>query len=520
MKKFLKIIFQLLLVLLLVVGLFVFWNVKDRHSGYEVDLFQKPKKSNYLKAGFSALRISPRITDTWKDANGDAQYNPEDGDQFEDNNSNGKFDPVWMAGFQNRRPANGIHDDLWARCMMIDDGNFKLAVVALDLIGFGSDEVIAIRKKVAQLVKVDYTIVCSTHTHEGPDVLGMWGAEEYRSGVDEAYKEYVINQAAASVKEAVAKSRPAKIRFAKDEKGAANLAGDTRKPYVFDPTISILQAIDSETKETLGTFTCWSNHPETTWNKNLLISSDFPHFYREAMEKGVVRNDSLLMEGLGGTAVYVSGSIGGLITTHPDIGIRDQFDQQVYTEPSFKKARAQGEKLARLSLNALNNNASRSLVKGAIRLRAKTLHLPLDNNLFKLAASIGVLDRGMTGWMKVRSEICYWKLGPASFLHHPGEIYPEIIHGGVEHPEGQDFNIAPIEEPPIKMAVKSEYPFYVGLSNDMVGYIIPKSEWDEEPPFLYGESESPYGEINSLGPNTAPILHQELIKLIHQIEKK
>ncbi len=519
MKKFFSILLKLILVLLLAVAIFVFWNVKDRHSGYAINMHQKPIKSGFLKAGFSALRINPKIIDTWTDANNDAQYNPDDGDTFSDNNNNGKFDPVWIAGFQNSRPANGLHDDLWARCMLINDGDFTIAVVALDVIGFGSDEVISIRKKVAELAAVDYTIVCSTHTHEGPDVLGLWGSSEYKSGVDPAYKEYIINQAASAVKTALQNARPAKIRFAKEEQGAANLAGDTRKPFVFDPTIALMQAIDKETNETLGTFTCWSNHPETTWNKNLLISSDFPHYYREAMERGMMREDSVLVEGMGGIAVYVSGSIGGLITTHPEVGIRDQFDNEVYTKPSFEKARAQGEKLAKLSMGALNNNASRSLVKGAIRLRAKTIHLPLDNNLLKLAASVGVLDRGMSGWMKVRSEVCYWTLGPAAFLHHPGEMYPEIIHGGVEHGPGQDFNTAPIETPPIKKSIKAEYSFYVGLSNDMIGYIIPKSQWDEEAPYMFEEKEAPYGEINSLGPETAPILHQELIQLIHEIEK-
>ena len=46
--------------------------------------------------------------------------------------------------------------------------------------------------------------------------------------------------------------------------------------------------------------------------------------------------------------------------------------------------------------------------------------------------------------------------------------------------------------------------FLVGLANDEVGYIIPKSEWDDAAPWLYGAPERHYGEINSLGPETAP----------------
>jgi hypothetical protein len=59
-----------------------------------------------------------------------------------------------------------------------------------------------------------------------------------------------------------------------------------------------------------------------------------------------------------------------------------------------------------------------------------------------------------------------------------------------------------------------DFKFITGLSNDMIGYIIPISQWDAEPPFTYGNQRSPYGEINSLGPQTAPILHSEIKRLI------
>jgi hypothetical protein len=46
----------------------------------------------------------------------------------------------------------------------------------------------------------------------------------------------------------------------------------------------------------------------------------------------------------------------------------------------------------------------------------------------------------------------------------------------------------------------------IGLANDELGYIIPKRQWDEQAPFCYGRKKAQYGEVNSLGPDTAPIL--------------
>jgi hypothetical protein len=55
--------------------------------------------------------------------------------------------------------------------------------------------------------------------------------------------------------------------------------------------------------------------------------------------------------------------------------------------------------------------------------------------------------------------------------------------------------------------------FVFGLANDEIGYIIPKSQWDREPPYLYGSEKPVYGEINSVGPETASLIHAALREL-------
>ena len=50
----------------------------------------------------------------------------------------------------------------------------------------------------------------------------------------------------------------------------------------------------------------------------------------------------------------------------------------------------------------------------------------------------------------------------------------------------------------------------LGLANDEIGYIIPKRQWDAVAPFASGRSSSQYGEINSVGPDTAGLLMRAL----------
>ena len=39
----------------------------------------------------------------------------------------------------------------------------------------------------------------------------------------------------------------------------------------------------------------------------------------------------------------------------------------------------------------------------------------------------------------------------------------------------------------------------------------------EQPPYLYGAQEQGYGEINSLGPNTAVLIHREVLRIFGEL---
>ncbi|WP_372934588.1 neutral/alkaline non-lysosomal ceramidase N-terminal domain-containing protein [Mariniphaga sediminis] len=518
MKKFFKIAGVIFLLVLVSLSVWCFANMKDRHPDYHVDMKIRNQSSSELKAGFAAVPVTPEVPDRWEDKNGDFKYNPKDGDIFTDGNGNGKFDPVWIAGFSNNKPATGVHDDTWARTMVIDDGKTRLAIVILDVIGFMHDDVVDVRKMLPENLGLTYTIIASTHTHEGPDLMGLWGKHPLKSGVDKKYMQFVKEQTVKSVETAVKNLRPARLEISQDLSGAVPQVKDTRQPEVFDSGLRFIRAVDKMTGETLGSLLSWGNHPETLWSGNLLVSSDFPHFFREGVEKGVFNKDSLVQPGIGGVAVFMNGAIGGLMCTHRTHPITDPFSGDVLVEPSFEKAEAQGNILSMLALDAMQR-PSEVIETAGISLVVRTLKLPIKNTLFKLATALGVLDRGTAGWMKMKTELAVFSVGPVSFVTIPGEIYPEIINGGVEAPQGRDFEIGLTEVPPVRELMPGKYKFVIGLANDEIGYIIPKSQWDVKAPFTYERDDSPYGEENSLGPETAPVLHRNLKEMLQELGK-
>ena len=148
--KILKAIGITLVIVIIALSLYAYHNVRDRHRGYHIDLKIENKGPGVMRAGFAAVTITPEYLEPWNDVDSNARYEPDKGDTYEDLNENGKFDTYWIAGFDNKVAAQGVHDDLWARTMVLDDGNTRLALVAVDVIGMFHPMVIDIREMVPE----------------------------------------------------------------------------------------------------------------------------------------------------------------------------------------------------------------------------------------------------------------------------------------------------------------------------------------------------------------------------------
>lgn len=517
MRKFFKVTGLILLTAVIILLIVFYSNLRDKHPRYKADMKIISSDSSVLKAGFAAVTITPEVPDRWTDVNNNARYSTKEGDSYSDGNGNGRFDPVWIAGFGNRRAANGIHDDLWATTMVIDDRKTRIAIVALDAIGFMNNEVIEVRKQLPAEAGITYAIIASTHTHEGPDMLGLWGPSYFKSGIDTKYIDYVKSRIIWSITKAVEDLRPVRLEVSEDLTGAAGLVKDTREPEVFDSGLRVIRVVDSRNGTTAGSLVSWADHPETLWGKNLQITSDFPHYVREGVSNGIFSGDSLIKPGIGGITLYLNGAIGGLMTTHPSLAVKNPITGMEYSEPSFEKAEAQGIQLATLALK-MCDNPQKIIEKAGINLITRTLTMPIDNKLFRLGAAIGIIKSGTAGWMKMRTEISAFTIGPLSFATFPGEVYPEIINGGIESRNEGDYYGESTALQPIREMMPGRFRFVIGLANDEIGYIIPRSQWDVKEPFAYGRKKAQYGEENSLGPITAELLHKNMTEIISELK--
>ena len=274
----------------------------------------------------------------------------------------------------------------------------------------------------------------------------------------------------------------------------------------------------------IGSLINFGIHVELTWDKNLEITSDVAGYLRRGVSEGIYYDDQLIKPGLGGTTLWLTGNIGGLMTSGPTDPIYDPVLEKMIVKPSHIKARAYGYSLANSIIDAFHAGDFVPSSKSSITVRSSEIELGIENFMLSLGTLLGIIDTDLKfslfpPFMRYLSEVAFIQLGDASIVGIPGELYPEIAVGGIENPEGADYVITPQEVPNLRSQFPKKLNLMVNLANDAIGYIIPKSEWDEDPPWIYGETEETYGEIVSLGPNTAPKIHEKIIKLIEDSKK-
>ena len=74
--------------------------------------------------------------------------------------------------------------------------------MSLDVVGYLNGEVDTIRSLISPASGVDYVVVHSTHQHEGPDTIGIWGPDSLTTGIDFGYLDFVNATVADCIDEA------------------------------------------------------------------------------------------------------------------------------------------------------------------------------------------------------------------------------------------------------------------------------------------------------------------------------
>jgi hypothetical protein len=404
------------------------------------------------------------------------------------------------------KPSDDVLDELYAKAMVLNDGNNTIAIVSADLLYTPLEEITnpareIIKEKLG--IPEQNVLICATHTHSGPEVFTR--AKVPREGrlpasqIDQSYLATLIKKIASSVLIAHKKMAAVRIGAAKGQipeilynrrpksaDGVVKMAftlppgvtatkkinvcpdGDVKVTFTLpdeqekldfgpiDPEVRVLRVedVDGRIVACLVNFGC---HPVCIYpHLSTAISADYPAYVAQVVEQAE-----------GGMCLFALGLAGNTVPVQRGVGPRQQIGKALG-----------GEALRRLQFVTTADDISLKAIKKEIAFPTK-----------KAPAQDGTVDDAARD--HVTTEIQVLKLGDIYILGLPGEILVEV---GLE----------------IKKRAGLENLLVVSLSNDTVGYVCHSRAYEE------GGYEP--GSGTNLAKGAGEIMIKEALDLINQIK--
>jgi len=118
--------------------------------------------------------------------------------------------PISVNGNLTDVQAKGANDPLHARCLVLDDGSTKLAIVVVDSCMIPRELVLDAKAQAAKRtgIPADRVLISATHTHSAPTVTGVFQSEP-----DADYVKFLAARIAEGIQAARERRVPARIGF-------------------------------------------------------------------------------------------------------------------------------------------------------------------------------------------------------------------------------------------------------------------------------------------------------------------
>ncbi len=406
------------------------------------------------------------------------------------------------------KPSDDILDDLYAKALVLNDGNTTIAIVSADLLYTPLEEITnPVRRIIKEKTGIceQNVLICATHTHSGPEVFARTKLPSQgrmpASKIDQNYLQTLIKKIADTVLIAHKNMQEVRIGAAK---GQVPEIVYNRRPRTGDGSVKMAFTLPSEVIETqkvkqspddsvrvtfdythedahldfgpidpdvcvlrvedvnggiVGSLVNFGCHPVCIYPYlNTSISADYPAYATGVVEK---------VEG--GICLFALGLAGNIVPVRRGIKPREQIGKALGAEA-----------LKRLQLVTTTNSVSLNAHKKEIKFPTKKAPLPS-----------GKTDDNKT-IDYITTEIQVLRLGDIYILGLPGEILVEV---------GLD----------IKRKTGIENLFITTVSNDTIGYVCHSRAYEE------GGYEP--GSGTNLAKGAGEIMVEEAVELIDQIRE-
>lgn len=386
--------------------------------------------------------------------------------------------PVPISGGMGApKMANQARGELTARAIAVADGDTRVAVCCLDLLGFPAVLCQRVRQQV-QGIPAENILIASTHTHSGPDAYAFPDGKGGHTG-DLKYIDFVVQQAAAAIQAAVDSLQPASLSSASGN-AKGKIAYNYYAPDLYDRQMGVLQARDSNGK-TIFTLVNYAIHPEVLGNEVEIVSPDLVGPLCEKLEADC-----------GGMGIFLNGALGGMVTAdnrlldRPKDPLRGYWEDQRDWDECLRIGQLMADEAQRLIKDSVSQTAPK------LSCLTRKVRFPVDSDILWQVFLYSPLNHQADRTERVLEvPVNLINLGDCQIATIPGEALPNIGFY-------------------LKRKMAGEHKFLFGQTNDAFGYILTEVDFGSFDRYEYVSR-------TCLGEMTGEILIDNLLEMIQQV---
>ncbi len=353
-------------------------------------------------------------------------------------------------GARMSKPAEGIHDDIKAKALVLDDGKKKMAVVTMDIVGFPPN----VRPLVAQRLAgtgwtLDNILLLPSHSHSSLEMSAINNKNVFGMPAIGIFQPkllaFVVKELAKLIKETDQGLVPLKVGT-----GQVILEGlnrNRRGDETIDKELTVTR-IDKMDGKPLAVLVNWTAHPTIMDEHDMWVSGGWPGYLQRELEDWI---------GEDVVAMYYNGAEG---------------DQSVVTSMGnshYERAEYYGRRIAKETLDLyrkieVSKEVSFNFNSQKIALPPRVPHpsfMETGGEEYQLSEEkVQVL---LNQLFPATTYITAFSLGELMIVGAPGEMIAEL---GVS----------------IKASLKDQgfkYPVIGGLANEWISYILTESEYKQ-----------------------------------------
>ena len=365
-------------------------------------------------------------------------------------------------GARMSKPAEGIHDNIWAKALVLNDGGKKYVIVTLDVLGLPPNVKPQVIEKLNQEEWTEENILLlPSHSHTSLEMFALNDKNIFNLApigiFQQELLDFVVQALADLIKSADQDLQPVKI--GSQSKQIEGLNRNRRGASYIDDYLTVTR-IDHLNGKPMTVLVNWTGHPTIMDEHDMLVSGGWPGYLQRELEAWI---------GTDVVAMYYNGP---------------QADQSVIAEAAgshYEKAERYGRTMAIHALNLYTDIDPSDDIRfdynyKIIQLPEREAH---PNFMETGGKEYGLNEEKITILLEqvfpVQTSIGACRLGDLLIIGAPGELSAEL---GLN----------------IKEKLKTrgiQYPAIGGLANQWISYILSENEYHKSG---YEASVSFYGK--------------------------